>query len=298
MKTAWKILSQAAMGWVDHNATTHGAALAFFAMLSLAPLVVITVAIIGLVYGEHAARGEIAEQIEWFTGHEGAAAVQSVIDTAGNSGTVLPATLVGLGMLLFGASAVFAQVQASLNMIWGSKPTRGYGVVDFAQRRAISFLMTLGVGLVLLGSLVLSAWLAVAEKFVFSVIPQVSQLEQWLDFGLSFLVVMVLFALIFKLLPDANIRWWDVWAGAAITALLFLAGKHLIGLYLGKSAVASSYGAAGSFFAVLLWVYYSSLIFYFGAEITHAYAEVIGSKRNSAHKSVEFQEVAKKQNQT
>lgn len=275
MKSVWKIIHSAALGWIDHNATTHAAALSFFAILSIAPLAVISIAIIGFVFGEDAARGQIVEQIESLTGREAALTIQSLIESSSRSGSA--ATLVGFGLLLFGASAVFVQVQTSLNTIWGMKEPRGMGILDFFQRRALSFAMTLGVGFILLASLLISAWLAAAEKFFADVFPQVSTMDTLLDIGIPFVVLIALFALVFKLLPDVKISWRDVWAGSAITALLFILGKQLIGLYLGRSAVTSAYGAAGSLIAVLLWIYYSALIFYFGAEFTQAYARILGS---------------------
>lgn len=262
--------------------------MAFFAMLSLAPLLVISIAIISLVFGDEAAQGQMAEQLEVLTGREAALTIQSLVDATSRSRQGSTATVVGLGMLLFGASAVFVQVQASLNMIWGMRESRGVGIVDFLRRRALSFVMTLGVGGILLVSLMLSAWLAAAERLVGTLLPLDAEipwggwLQSWADDGFTFVLLTVLFALVFKLLPDAKIAWKDVWAGSAITALLFMVGKSFIGWYLGRSAVASVYGAAGSFVAVILWIYYSALIFYFGAELTHAYADVLGSRRRSA----------------
>lgn len=284
VKTAGTIVKRAAQRWVSHRATTHGAALAFFAMLSLAPLLLISIAIISLVFGEEAAQGEMAEQLEALTGREAALTIQSLVDATSKSQKGSTATVVGLGMLLFGASAVFVQVQASLNSIWGMRETSGMGIVDFLRRRALSFAMTLGVGGVLMVSLMLSAWLAAAERMVGTLLPLEGDmpfdglLDVWVDYALSLGLLTVLFALVFKLLPDTKIAWKDVWAGSAITAILFLVGKFFIGWYLGRGAVASAYGAAGSFVAVILWIYYSSLIFYFGAELTHAYASVVGSR--------------------
>ncbi|TLD71215.1 YihY/virulence factor BrkB family protein [Phragmitibacter flavus] len=287
MRTAWIIVRKAATRWVNHSATTHGAALAFFAMLSVAPLVVISIAIISLVFGENAAQGQIVEQIESLTGREAAMTIQGLIESTSKSGRGSTATLVGVGILLFGASAVFVQVQESLNMIWGMKETRGMGILDFLHRRALSFAMTVGVGVVLLASLLLSAWLAAAERLLTGVLsmeqglPLAGLMDTGTDFAISFAVLTVLFALIFKLLPDTRIAWKDVWLGSMITAGLFLMGKYFIGYYLGQSAVASAYGAAGSFIAVILWIYYSALIFYFGAEITHSYATVVGSRKDA-----------------
>jgi len=280
MRTIWIIIRKAVTRWINHNATTHGAALAFFAILSIAPLAIISIRIIGAVYGENAAKGQIVDQIEAFTGRDAAMTIQSVIESTNRSRAGSTATLVGVGMLFFGASAVFSQVQESLNMIWGMKEQRGMGILDFLQRRAISVAMTIGVGCLLLASLVVSTWLAAAERLVEGVLPSDSGAEQWLNFAVSFAVLTILFALIFKWLPDTKIAWKDVWAGSVITALLFLAGKYFIGVYLGRSAIASAYGAAGSFIAVIIWVYYSSLIFYFGAELTHAYASVVGSHKH------------------
>ncbi len=288
MRTAWKIICQASRAWNDHDAPTHGAALAFFAMVSLAPLVIITVTLAGMAYGKAAAQGQVVDQIEWLTGETGAIALQSLINSAWKSDTSLPATLVGIGMLIFGASGVFAQAQQTLNIIWGARPMKGYGVVDFFRRRTLSIMASLSVGVILLSSLAITAWVAAAEEFVFAHLPRASGMDPMVDLAVSFLVISILFALIYKLLPDTNIAWRDVWVGAGITAALFLLGRYLIGVYLGRNAIASTYGAAGSFIAVLLWVYYSALIFFFGAEITRAYSDIVGSHKIEAAPQVPY----------
>ncbi len=279
MGTIWLVLRQAAVDWNRHQATTHGAALAFFSMLSLAPLMILLVRLIGVVFGEEAAQGQLVERIEALSGREAALTLQSFVEASGRPEGGIVATVLGVGALLFGASAVFVQVQTSLNMIWGAPESPRAGVVEFLRRRALSFAMTLGLGMVVLASLVVSAWFAAAERFFSDVLPQVGAFNPWLDLAISFVVLTAVFALVFKILPDARIAWRDVAAGAAGTALLFLAGRHGIGLYLGHSAVASASGAAGSFMALILWIYYSALIFYFGAEITHAWATHAGSRQ-------------------
>lgn len=279
MRLIWLVLRQAASRWRRHHATTHGAALAFFAMLSLAPLMVILVRLIGIFFGEEAAQGSLVERLEALTGDKAAQSIQALVEASGRTGRSATATWFGIGVSMVGATAVFAQVQESLNAIWGVRKKRGRGVVDFLRRRGLSFAMLLGLGGVLLASLLASAWFAAMQSVLARFFPHAEVLGPWEDLGLSFIVLTAVFALIFKILPDARIAWPEVWVGSAVTALLFLAGRHGIGFYLGHAAVASMSGAAGSFMALLLWVYYSALIFYFGAEVTHAWAAVARGRR-------------------
>ncbi len=276
-KTLIKITQNAGAAWLEHDAPTMGAALSYYAVFSVAPLLLISIAISAFVFGEEAARGQIVEQIGGLVGKEGGAAIQTMIEHANKPGAGLLATLMGIVALVFGASGVFGQLQDSLNKIWGVTQKPGQAWITLLRHRFVSFAMTLGVGFLLLISLVLSAWLASLGHFVEGVLPPSAIVGRVMNLLLSFGVITVLFALIFKVLPDAQISWSDVWIGAVITALLFNLGKHLIGLYLGTSAVASAYGAAGSLVVVLLWVYYSAQILFFGAEITKAYATMAGS---------------------
>lgn len=257
--------------WSSTNAFQHAGALAFYTLFSLAPLVIIVVAVVGAVLGTDAARAEILAQVQDLLGAQAAAAVDeavraSRIETAG----LLP-TMAGLGALLFGATTVFAQMQASLNQFWGvvARPTRS-SVLAFATTRLLSLGLVIIIGFLLLTSFVISMGLTAALRFAGHWIPVPPPVVAALDLGASWVVTTLVFATIFKVLPDVQLQWRDMWRGAAITAGLFVAGQYLISLYLTHTAPASAYGAAGSLVVVLLWVYYSSLILFFGAAFTRA----------------------------
>lgn len=270
------IFREAAADWLEDRADQLGAALAFYSILSLAPLLVIAISIAALAFGEEAARGELVEQMQDMVGIEGAQAIQSLLEHAQAPGRGLLPTILGIGTLLLGATGVFGQLQSSLNTIWEVQPKPGRGIWDFARDRFLSLTMVLGTGFLLLVSLVLSAVIAALGSFVGDQWPATEALWQFGNTGVSFLVVTLLFALIFKFLPDVEVRWSDVWVGALLTALLFTFGKYLIGLYLGKSALGSAYGAAGSFVVLIVWIYYSAQILFFGAELTQVYARRYG----------------------
>lgn len=272
--------------WFDDNVQRHGAALAYYTVFSLAPLLIIAIAIAGLAFGQEAAQGQIMDQIKSLLGVEGAKAVQTMIENAREPGAGIVATIFGIIMLVFGATGAFAQLQESLNAIWGVAPKPGRGILGVVKDRFMSFAMVVGIGFLLLVSLLLSAALAALGKFFSHLLPVPEGVLHALNFLLSFLVITLLFAMMYKVLPDVKIVWRDVWIGAAMTALLFTLGKFLIGLYLGKSGVASAYGAAGSLVLILLWVYYSSQILLFGAELTYAYANKYGSRIEPAENAV------------
>lgn len=273
------MLREAASDWLEDNVPQQGAALAFYSLLSLAPLLMIAIAIAALFFGEEAARGELNDQIKDLVGREGAKATEAMLENAkrpGSGGTL--ATVIGVGTLLFGASGVFGQLQETLNRIWDVPTNKSGGIWDMIRSRFLSFAMVLVIGFLLLASLVLSAVIAGAGKYLSDIIPG---LEAWLQTAntvASFVIITVLFALIFKVLPDTSIAWRDVWIGALLTSLLFTIGKLLIGLYLGKSGMASAYGTAGSLVVLIVWVYYSAQIMFFGAELAHVYAERHGSR--------------------
>ena len=246
---------------------------------SLAPLFVIAVAIAGLVFGREAAQGQIFEQLRVMIGETSAAAMEDVVESANSEPrTGVFATIVGFLALIVGASGVFAQMQASLNAIWRVEPKPGRGIWGLIQDRVLSFGFILIVGFLLLISLILTTIIAFIGEWFGGFVPGVETLIQIMNAILSLAVITLLFAMIFKFLPDVKIAWRDVWIGALITAGLFTAGKEVLGLYLGKSGVASSYGAAGSLIVLLLWVYYSAQIVFFGAEFTKAYANQFGSR--------------------
>ncbi|HTL90159.1 MAG TPA: YihY/virulence factor BrkB family protein [Leptolyngbya sp.] len=262
---------------LEDNVPLLAAALAYYTMFSLAPLLIIAIAIVGAIYGEDAARGEIVRQIQGLVGRDGAEFIQSMIQNAsqpGSGGGV--ATLVGVVLLIFGASGVFGQLQAALNTIWEVKPKPGRAVKSFLQSRFLSFAMVLVIGFLLLVSLVLSAVFSGVSGYFGSFLPESFKVAQILDFAISLGLATLLFASIYKFLPDVKVPWKNLWVGSAVTALLFNVGKFLIGLYLGNSSVGSTYGAAGSLVVVLLWVFYSAQILLFGAEFTQVYSKYRG----------------------
>jgi membrane protein len=273
------ILKKAVWDWMEDQAPTLGAALAYYTVFSLAPLLVISISIAGLVFGQEAAQGQIFDQLRSLIGAASAEAVQDVVQNANaKSATGVTATIVGFIALLFGASGVFGQLQASLNAIWGVEPKPGRGLWGIIQDRILSFGFILVVGFLLLVSLILTAAIAFVGEWFGGVFPAIETLVQIGNSILSLMVITLLFAMIFKFMPDAKIAWRDVWIGAFTTAALFTVGKLVLGLYLGKSGIGSSYGAAGSLIVLLLWVYYSSQIVFFGAEVTRAYANRFGSR--------------------
>ena len=277
-KVAWALLKEACYAWVADNAPSLGAALAFYTIFSLAPVLMVATAVAGVVFGREAAEGEILRQIQALVGHTGAAAIQTVIQSANRPGFGTIASAIGLGTVLLGASGAFVELQDALNKIWRAKPRPESILICTIRKRFLSFGLVLGTGFLLLVSLALSAGLAVAGKFMGHLLPAPPFLFESANSLLSFGVITLLFAMIFKVLPDTEIAWGDVWIGAAVTSLLFTIGKLLIGLYLGRSTLASVYGAAASLVIVLVWVYYSAQIVLLGAEFTHIYANKHGSR--------------------
>ena len=267
----WSLLKASAAAWKKHNASRFGAALGFYTIFSVSPLAVIGVAIAGSVFGAETARAELLEQIRGLAGSAGADAVEAVMKSAAGSGKGVAATVIAAATLIIGATTVFAELQDALNTIWEVKPKPGKGIVIFLKKRLLSFAIVLGIGFLLLVSLVMSASLSAFSHYFTGGGPATG--HGWsVAYGMvSFMIITLLFAMIYKILPDMKIAWRDVWLGAVITAALFTAGKYLVGLYLGQSSVISAYGAAGSLVVLLLWVYYSAQIVFFGAEFTRAY---------------------------
>jgi len=254
------------------------AALAFYTFFSLTPLLIVVIAIAGLGLGQEAAQNQIIGMLQGLVGQESAIAIQAMVREASTPSSSIAATLTGLVTLFLGAGAVVGQLQTSLNTIWRVTAKPWEGVLSLLQARFVSFALVLGLGFLLLVSLIISAVLAALSQVVFSILPGGAAVWQVVDVLLSIGLITVLFALIYKMLPDVELAWRDVGIGAAITSLLFTAGKLVIGLYLGQSSTTSVYGAAGSLVVILLWVYYSSLIFFFGAEITQVYARTYGAR--------------------
>ena len=264
--------------WIEDEPFLLASSLSYYTLFSLTPLLVIAIAVAGLVFGQEAAQNQIVEPIGGMIGPESAQAIEGMIENASNRPTTgIIATVIAGVTLLIGAGGVVGQLQTSLNKIWGVEPKSGQGVWVFIRQRFISFAMVLAMGFILLVSLVVTAVLTAFSQFIGGLIGGAAFVAHLLDIVVSFAFVTLLFAMIYKFVPDVKIQWKDVWIGAALTSVLFTIGKFAIGLYLGSSGVASAYGAAGSLITILLWVFYSSLIFLLGAEFTQGYASTYGS---------------------
>ncbi len=278
VKPAFGLIKESFQEWQKDGALDLGAALAFYTIFSLAPLLLVALAVAGLLWDRGQIQGQLLAEIQGLMGPQGAQAVQTMLANAGRHGSGMLATVIALVTILFGATGVFVQLQSSLNKVWNVEARPGLGVWSFVKTRLISFGMVLGIGFLLLVSLVVSTAVSALGKWATGLLPGSEALMQGVTFVVSFAFIALLFALMFKFLPDVEIGWRDVGIGAVVTALLFTLGKFLIGLYLGKSSVASTYGAAGSLVIVLLWIYYSSQILFLGAEFTQVYATRYGSQ--------------------
>lgn len=275
-----KNIARSAIGeWFDHRAASKGAALAFYTLFSIAPILVLVIAIAGLFYGRQAAQGEILAQLQGLVGAQSAQAIQMVLSGARDKGQGVWATIVATGLLLFGATSVFAELKASLDEIWQVPPLRQGSFWDTLRTRLLSFGLVLVLAFLLMVSLVVSALLAILERYWSGTWHQAIYIFTLLADLTGFGVIAVLFAVIFKMLPRVHLSWQDVVIGALGTAALFTLGKYAIGIYIGHSGVANSFGAAGSMIALLLWVYYSAQIFFLGAEFARQYALTLGSLR-------------------
>jgi len=276
----WDITKRTGQQFIAKNSFTMGAALAYYAIFSIAPLVLIAIAIAGVVYGEKAAQGQIAKQIETAVGTTVAEAVQQTLESASHGSGGTTASIVGAVLLLFGASGVFVQLQSSLNTIWECPANNeGGGVWGFIRGRLVSFGMVVVIGFLLLASLVVSTAISAMSNYL---APGQTAIYQLVNQAISFVVTTVLFALIFRYMPNCPVDWENVWIGAALTSLLFLIGKYLIGLYLAHGSIASAYGAAGSLVIILVWVYYASQILLLGAQFT----QVMAAHRREAPQSL------------
>jgi membrane protein len=281
LRPVWVLVSESVWAWVNDRASRKGAALAFYTVFSLAPILIVAIAIAGLFFGEEAARGEIYAQMSELIGPDGAQAIQAMIQSANRPEAGIAATIVGVVTLFIGATTALAELKDGLDQIWQVPNERMSGFWYFVRKRLLSIGMILSLGFLLLVSLVFSAVLtALAKRW--GNFDGTGVILQGLNFLVSFVLVTVLFAMIYKILPSVRIAWRDVIIGAVVTALLFSIGKFMIGLYLGNSAIGSSYGAAGSIVLVLVWVYYSAQIFLLGAEFTKVYAHRDGSRRAMA----------------
>lgn len=275
-KYVWNLGRDSIDGWLRHNVARTGAALAFYTVFSLAPVLLLSIAIAGFFFGDEAARGEIVAQIRGLIGTTGAAAIQAILKNVNRPGAGIIATLVSVVTLFIGANTALAELKAGLDQIWDVPSERRQGFWYFIRTRVLSAGLILALGFLLLVSLVISAAMTGLER-LWGGEEVVSLVVSWLNIAFSFGLVVVLFATIYKVLPSVRIAWRDVFVGAVVTALLFTIGKFAIGAYLGNSSIAGTYGAAGSVVLLLVWVYYSAQIFLLGAEFTRSYAYQLGS---------------------
>lgn len=274
----WNLIRETFSEWSEDKAPRLAAALAYYTVFSLAPLLVIAISIAGIVFGRDAARNQILKEVGGLIGTESVPAIEAMVSGASKGGESIAATIAGVVLLLFGASGVFGQLQDSLNTIWEVKVKPNAGIMRLIRDRFFSFTVVVGTGFLLLVSLIISAALSALGTYFSNLLPGWEIVFQIANMVVSFLVIAFLFALIFKYMPDAVIAWKDVWPGAFVTSFLFIVGQILIELYISKSDFQSSYGIAGSLIVILLWVYYSAQIVLLGAEFTQVYANLYGSK--------------------
>jgi membrane protein len=292
-KNLWRLLRQTFADWSEDKAPELGAALAFYTALSIAPLLVILLGVAAFFLGDDAATGQLMSEMASMVGEEGAGAIDDMIKSANKPTEGAIATTLSVITLLFGASGVFGQLQSSMNTIWEVQPKPGRGLWGFIRDRFLSITMVLGLAFLLLVSMIISAGLAAMGQ-VFHELPEsLRWLAQGFHLSVSIIVLTLLFAMMFKYLPDVKIGWRDVILGAFMTAVLFTIGKFAIGMYLGHSSMASSYGVAGSFVVLLVWVYYSAQILFFGAEFTQVYANKFGSRIVPSENAVPVTEEAR-----
>ncbi len=277
----WSLVKQSAEAWIDDYAPSMGAALSYYMVFSLAPLLLIVVSIAGLVFGEEAARGEIFGQLRSFMGAQSASAVEGMLKSLNKPAEGITSAVIGVAVLLIGATTVFGELQDALDRIWRA-PARDKsgGIWGLLRTRLLSFGMILGIAFLLMVSLVLGAVISALGKWWGDMFGGWEILAQVVNLAIGFALTTAVFAMIYKLMPRVRVQWHDVWLGALVTAVLFTVGKFLIGLYIGKSGVASGFGAAGSLIVVFVWVYYSAQIFLMGAEFTWIYARMFGSRRH------------------
>ena len=282
LKNAYQLVKDSVLAWNADGAASMGAAIAYYTIFSIAPLLIIATAIAGFFFGMEAAQGHIFQQARGLIGEEGALALQGLVESASKPAEGFVATVIGLAIMLFGATGVFAELQGAMDRIWEvPEAKQESGIWSIIRRRLLTFGMVLGVAFLLLVSLLVSAMISALETLWNPYVGVTGIILQIVNFVVSFIILSGLFALIFKLLPRVAVAWRDVIIGAAITALLFNIGKFLIGLYIGKSGVVSGFGAAGSLVAILIWVYYSAQVFLLGAEFTWVYSKHYGSKSKS-----------------
>ena len=268
----FRLIKESAIAWLDDGCPRLGAALAFYTIFSLAPVLIIAISVASFAFGREAVQGHVVTQIQHLVGREAAFTIQAMIENAHRSQSGVTATLVGIGTLLVGATAVFGELQDAFNLIWRSKPRPRSFWLSMLISRLLSFSLVIALGFLMLASLIVSAGITAFTRYLELLAGATGPVLSLINFGTSFAILAVLFALLFKVLPSAVVEWRDVWLGSVITAILFSVGKFVIGLYLGNSAIASSYGAAGSLVVLLVWIYYSAQILLFGAEFTRLHS--------------------------
>jgi membrane protein len=292
VKGIWKVLVESFKGFGEDKITKLSASLAYSTVFSLGPLLIVIIFLCGLFFGQEAIQGSIYQQMQQFVGKEAALQLQTIIQNATISGKGKLAAIIGIITLVLGATAVFAEIQDSINTIWGLKPKPKKGWLKVIINRILSFSMVISLGFLLLVSLAVSAAVEGLSKRLQHIFPDVTVVIFYIiNLVISFIVITVLFSVIFKVLPDARIKWKDVLPGAIASTLLFMIGKFAISFYISKSNVGSTYGAAGSFVILLLWIYYSSIILYFGAEFAKAYAVNYGSEIRPSDYAVSIKNV-------
>jgi membrane protein len=277
---AWKILKDTVLAFINDDALSRGAAIAFYTVTSIAPVLLIVIAIAGLAFGRDAAQNAITEQLSGLMGQQTAEVLQTAVASAANKSSGVVATIIGIITLMVTASGVFGEMQTALNVIWKAKP-KGTTVSRLIRARAASLGLVAALGFLLMVSLVVSTVLTAFGNYLDSILPFGKVILTVLNVVVSLVLISFLFAAIYKVLPDRNLKWGDVVVGAIVTGVLFTIGKTLISWYIGSSAVASSFGAAGALIVLLLWVYYSAQIFLLGAEFTKVYANTHGSKQGA-----------------
>lgn len=287
MKRVLNFFKSTVRGFSNDKATTLAAALAYYTIFSVAPLLLIAIAIAGLVFGRAQAQAQIVGQLRAFMGNAGAAAIEQMLANSTKAHGSIWAIVIGAVILLLGAAGVFMQLKQSLNMVWNVPQQKiAGGIKGFIRQRLLAFGMVFAIGFLLLVSLVSDAAISSFARYANTRLPGGEGLWQGIQLGISFVVITVLFALMFRFLPDIRVEWRDVWFGAAFTSVLFIIGKYLMALYVGRGSVGSSFGAAGSLVVLLVWIYWSSNIFLFGAEFTQVYARSHGSRQMTG--TVEF----------
>ena len=288
LRKVGKLLQKTFQEWQEDKAARIAAALAYYTVFSISPLLVIAIAIAGAFFGQQAAQEEITAQLTQLVGEDIVKPILVTLKNISQPEIRGIASWISIAVLLLGASGIFAQLQDALNTVWNVKPQPGQGILPFLRRRLFSFLMVLAIGFLLILSLMISAVISTLSRYRVDFLPGSAILWENIDFIVSLSLVTFLFCLMFKYVPDAKIAWKDVVVGSVITALLFLFGKFLLGLYLSKGSLGSAYGAAGSLIVFLAWVYYSAQIVLLGAEFTHVYTRMYGSKiRPKKHSQID-----------